>query len=66
MIQSFKCADTQSLFEGETVPCFVNIRVVAERKLQMINRATRIDDLRIPPNNRLEKASSGRAGQWSK
>ena len=65
MIQSFSCADTQALFEGQSVPCFVNIRVVVERKLQMVNRATRLDDLRIPPNNRLEKLSGNREGQYS-
>ena len=54
MIHSFKCADTQDLFAGKAVAQFVNFRAVAERKLQMLHRATRLDDLRIPPNNRLE------------
>lgn len=35
------------------------------RKLAMLNRAGRIDDLRVPPNNRLEKLKGKRAGQWS-
>jgi len=65
MIRSFKCADTQVLFAGATVPRFVNIRAVAERKLQMLHRAVRIDDLRIPPQNRLEKLKGNRKGAWS-
>jgi proteic killer suppression protein len=65
MIQSFACADTQALFAGRAVRRFANIRAVAERKLQMIHRAVRLDDLRVPPNNRLEKLSGDRKGQWS-
>jgi len=65
MIQSFKSADTQALFAGASVPRFVNIRAVAERKLQMLHRAVRIDDLRIPPQNRLEKLKGNRKGVWS-
>lgn len=65
MIQGFKCADTQSLFAGVTVARFVNFRAVAERKLQMLHRATRLNDLRIPPNNRLEALKRGRKGQHS-
>lgn len=65
MIQSFKCADTQALFAGEAVPRFVNFRSVAERKLQMLHRAARIEDLRIPPQNRLEKLKGNRKGSWS-
>lgn len=65
MIQSFKCADTQALFAGRGVPCFVNFKAVAERKLQMLHRAVRIDDLRIPPQNRLEKLKGNRKGAWS-
>lgn len=65
MIQSFKCAETQSLFAGKASPRFVNFRTVAERKLQMLHRAARIDDLRIPPQNRLEKLKGNRKGSWS-
>lgn len=65
MIHSFKCTDTQNLFGGKTVAQFVNFRAVAERKLQMLHRATRLDDLRIPPNNRLEALKRERKGQHS-
>ena len=53
------------MFAGQTVARFVNIRAVAERKIQMLHRATRLDDLRIPPNNRLEALSRDRKGQHS-
>ena len=65
MIRSFRCADTQALFAGCAVARFANLRTVAERKLQMLHRATRLDDLRIPPNNRLEALKGDRAGQHS-
>jgi len=65
VIQSFKCNDTKALFAGEAVARFANIRAVAERKLQMLHRATRMDDLRIPPNNRLEALRRDRRGQHS-
>jgi proteic killer suppression protein len=65
MIQSFKCRATQALFAGQAVPRFAQIRAVAERKLQMLHRATRLEDLRVPPANRLEPLRGDRAGQWS-
>jgi len=65
MIATFKCRDTEALFNGRRVPRFANIATVALRKLAMLNRAERIDDLRIPPGNRLEPLTGDRAGQWS-
>lgn len=65
MIQSFACAETQALFAGKSVKRFVNIRIVAERKLQMLHRAASLEDLRIPPQNRLEKLKGDRKGTWS-
>lgn len=64
MIRSFKCANTQALFADSSPPRFVNFRTVAERKLQMLHRAVRIEDLRIPPQNRLEKLKGNRKGTW--
>jgi toxin HigB-1 len=65
MIVSFKSADTEALFAGKPVKRFVNFRAVAERKLQMLQRAVRLDDLRVPPQNRLEKLKGDRKDQWS-
>lgn len=65
MIQSFRCRDTQALFERKRVPRFVNIERVARRKLEQLEWAERIKDLRIPPQNRLEALKGSRKGQWS-
>jgi proteic killer suppression protein len=43
----------------------VNIQGVALRKLAMLNRAQKLEDLRIPPNNKLEQLKRDRVGQWS-
>jgi len=53
------------MFEGRPALKFVNIRSVAERKLQMLHRAVSLDDLRIPPNNQLEALKRERQGQHS-
>ena len=54
MIRSFKCADTEKLANGIRVRRFVNIENVARRKLRQIEIAGRLDDLKVPPGNRLE------------
>jgi proteic killer suppression protein len=65
MIQTFRCQDTAALYAGQRVARFVNFEKVAMRKLAMLNRATTLGDLRIPPNNRLEQLVGNRAGQHS-
>jgi proteic killer suppression protein len=65
VIATFKCGDTEALFNGRRVPHFANLATVALRKMAMLNRAERLDDLRVPPGNRLEALAGDRAGQWS-
>jgi len=65
VIKTFKCADTQALSKGEQVKRFVNIAAVARRKLRQLEIADRLDDLRVPPGNRLEALKGDRAGQHS-
>ena len=44
---------------------FVNIQTIAMRKLAILHQAARLDDLRVPPGNRLEALIGDRAGQYS-
>ena len=57
--------DTQALSKGDRVKQFVNIATVARRKLRQLEIAGRLDDLRVPPGNRLEALKDDRAGQHS-
>lgn len=65
MIRSFKCSDTEALSKGVPVRRFVNIAAVARRKLRQLEIAGRLNDLRVPPGNRLEALKGDRAGQYS-
>lgn len=65
MIKSFKCKDTQALFETGESRVFSNFLSVATRKLTMLDNAVALADLRIPPANRLEKLTGDRDGQYS-
>jgi len=65
MILSFRDKDTETLYGGGRPHRFQAFLPQAERKLQMLDSANTIEDLRSPPGNRLEKLSGDRAGQWS-
>jgi proteic killer suppression protein len=65
VIKSFQCKNTQALFEGRRPRRFRTIAAVAERKLQMLDSAQMLSDLRSPPGNRLEALRGKRKGQWS-
>lgn len=65
MIKTFRCADTEALFNRSRVRRFVNIETAARRKLEQLNQADRLDDLRVPPGNRLEALKGDRNGQHS-
>ena len=64
-IKNFKCPDAASMFQGKRVARFANIESVAMRKLAMLNRSNTLNDLRIPPANRLEALAGDRLGQHS-
>jgi toxin HigB-1 len=66
VIQSFKCRRTERLFRAGQSPAeWRSFAAVAKRKLDQLEYASRIDDLRAPPGNRLEALRGDRAGQWS-
>ncbi len=66
MIRSFKDAETEKVYSREgsrKLP--TDLQQIALRKLRMLNNATNVNDLRVPPKNRLEKLYGDRAGQHS-
>lgn len=66
MIKSFVDKETEKVFLRQfsrRLP--PELQRVAQRKLAMLDAAERLDDLRIPPGNRLEKLSGDREGQYS-
>lgn len=66
MIKTFKDRDTERLFRREPVKRLgPDVQRVALRKLRMLDAATVLEDLRVPPANRLEKLKGDRAGQFS-
>ncbi|MBS3916459.1 MAG: type II toxin-antitoxin system RelE/ParE family toxin [Sulfuritalea sp.] len=66
MILDFKCKETEDVWQGRASRRLPpDIQPVARRKLRILNNAKTLDDLRIPPANRLEALKSDRKGQHS-
>lgn len=65
MIKSFKCKDTQSLYEGRCPRRFRSLARIAERKLAQLDAAQTLGFLKAPPGNRLEALAGDRKGQHS-
>jgi proteic killer suppression protein len=65
VIRSFRDKATQAVFEGRPATRFRSIAGVAARKLDMLDAAASLGDLRSPPGNRLEALKGDRAGQHS-
>jgi proteic killer suppression protein len=70
MIVSFKDTATQDIFNGESTKaarktCPETLWKVAQRKLDQIDSVINLDELRIPPGNRLEALGGSRNGQYS-
>ncbi len=70
MIGSFRDEGTEDVFDGRSTRkarkvCPQNLWRVARRKLDQMNQAVELDDLRVPPGNRLEPLTGDREGQHS-
>jgi proteic killer suppression protein len=66
MIKTFQCRDTERVFNFELARRWdLAVRKAALRKLKWLDAAVELNDLRIPPANRLEKLKGEREGQYS-
>jgi toxin HigB-1 len=66
MINSFKCKETKNIFAGKySKKLPESIQERALKKLDMLDSATSVEDLRIPPGNRLERLKGDRKEQYS-
>jgi proteic killer suppression protein len=66
VIRSFRCPDTERLFRRERPRAFpADLHRRAYKRLLMLDAASRLEDLRVPPGNRLEALKHDRAGQHS-
>lgn len=65
MIRSFKNKDTRLIYEGEKVKKWVSIHKQIEKKLQILDMATNLEDLKHLPGNHFEALKGDRKGQYS-
>ncbi len=65
MIVSFGDGETEKIWRGERSRRLPHdIQPSALRKLRLVDAAQRVEDLRVPPGNRLEKLTGAQAGSW--
>ena len=66
MIKNFVCKETEKIFNRQiSLKIPGDIQKIARRKLEILEGAENLMDLRVPPNNYLEKLSKDRKGQYS-
>ena len=66
MIKAFANKNTAAIFDGLEVKRIARpIQSAARRKLKLLDAVARLEDLRVPPRNRLETLKGDRKGQWS-
>ena len=66
MIRTFADTETERIYRGETSRRLPReIQRTAHRKLQQLDSISQVDELRVPPGNRLHLLSGNRAGQWA-
>ncbi len=65
MITSFKNKDSQAIYEGKVVKRWLSFASQAERRLQILDSATCLNDLRSLPSNNFEALQGNRKGQYS-
>jgi proteic killer suppression protein len=65
VIKGFRCKETEKVFQRRHCKRFSGIQRTALRKLLVLDAAESLNDLRVPPANRLEKLSGNRHGQHS-
>ena len=64
-IKSFKCKETEALFQGRRVRRWISVERPALRKLEQLDWSSVLQDLRVPPGNQLEALKGNRKGQHS-
>lgn len=65
MIKSFRCKNTEALYQGKRVRKFEAFAMQAEKRLEILDNAKTIHDLMELPSNRFESLVGDRAGQYS-
>jgi len=66
MIKSFRCKETEKIWKGKISKKLPpDIQKIARRKLRMLNNSLTLNDLKIPPSNRLEHLKGNRKGRYS-